>query len=156
MLALWPDSGRKGLAMLKMLIAVDGSAHAQRAIEAVARLQQKTAELKVLLVNVRDVPLYSEQYTAREAQAAESMLQQEQSRLLDAALAAARQAGLKQVSTAAEVGLAAQEITRVATEMGADVIAMGTHGRSVLGGLFLGSVAQRVVHLATMPVLLVK
>jgi nucleotide-binding universal stress UspA family protein len=40
--------------------------------------------------------------------------------------------------------------------VGADMILIGTHGRSALGGLFLGSVAQRVVHLAAVPVLLVK
>jgi nucleotide-binding universal stress UspA family protein len=33
---------------------------------------------------------------------------------------------------------------------------MGTHGRSAAGSLFLGSVAQRVLHLSALPVLLVK
>lgn len=32
-------------------------------------------------------------------------------------------------------------------------IVTGTHGRSALGGLCFGSVAQRVVHLSTLPVL---
>ncbi len=33
---------------------------------------------------------------------------------------------------------------------------MGTHGRGFLGGVVLGSVAQRVVQLAPLPVVLVK
>jgi nucleotide-binding universal stress UspA family protein len=33
---------------------------------------------------------------------------------------------------------------------------MGTHGRGAVGSLLIGSVAQRVVHLAKVPVLLVK
>jgi nucleotide-binding universal stress UspA family protein len=54
------------------------------------------------------------------------------------------------------VGEAAAEIVRAADECGAEVIVLGTRGRGSLGSLFLGSVAQRVVHLAAVPVLLVK
>lgn len=142
--------------MLKLLIAVDGSAHAQRAIEAAARLQAEAPDLDVVLVNVRDVPLYAEQYPPLDAQAVEFALQQQQSALLDEALAQAQRAGLKRVQAQAEVGLAAPEIARAAGALGADLIVIGTHGRSALGGLLLGSVAQRVVHLASTPVLLVK
>lgn len=142
--------------MLKLLVAVDGSAFAQRAIEAAARLQAETVALDVVLVHVREVPLYTEQYPALDAQAVEFALQQQQSALLEAALTAARRAGLKQVRTQAEVGHAAPEIARAASELGVDMVLIGTHGRSALGGLLLGSVAQRVVHLATTPVLLVK
>jgi len=45
---------------------------------------------------------------------------------------------------------------RVAKETGVDQILMGTHGHGTLGTFFLGSVAQRVAHLAPMPVTLVK
>jgi len=41
-------------------------------------------------------------------------------------------------------------------EKGADMIVMGTHGFSSVMGLIMGSVATKVIHLATMPVLLVK
>lgn len=142
--------------MLKLLIAVDGSAHALRALEAAGRLEPQTTGLDVVLVHVRDVPIYSDQYPPLDAQAVELALQQQQSALLEAALAAARQAGLKQVRAQAEVGLAAKEIARAASELGVDMILIGTHGRGALGGLLLGSVAQRVVHLAAVPVLLVK
>ena len=142
--------------MLKLLIAVDGSAHAQRAIEAAARLQPQTVGLDVVLLNVRDVPIYADQYPPLDAQAVEFALQQQQSAVLEAALASAHHAGLTKSRTQAAVGLAAQEIARAATDLGADMILIGTHGRGALGGLLLGSVAQRVVHLAAVPVLLVK
>jgi nucleotide-binding universal stress UspA family protein len=47
-------------------------------------------------------------------------------------------------------------ILRVAREVGADLIVMGTHGRRGLGRLLLGSVAELVVRRAACPVLTVK
>ena len=52
-------------------------------------------------------------------------------------------------------GRAAAEIVARAGKTGADMIVMGTHGRSGLEHAILGSVAERVVHHATCPVLVV-
>jgi nucleotide-binding universal stress UspA family protein len=54
------------------------------------------------------------------------------------------------------VGDAAVEILREATEAKPDLIVMGTHGRSGLGRLMMGSVAEHVVRKADCPVLTVK
>jgi nucleotide-binding universal stress UspA family protein len=54
-----------------------------------------------------------------------------------------------------EVGDPATEILRVAAELPADLIVMGTHGRTGLGRLLLGSVAELVVRRAACPVLTV-
>jgi nucleotide-binding universal stress UspA family protein len=48
-----------------------------------------------------------------------------------------------------------REILRAARAKEADLIVMGTHGRTGLSRLFLGSVAERVVRLASCPVLTV-
>lgn len=142
--------------MLKMLIPVDGSTHSNRAIETVARLAPQTQGLEVVLLNVRDVPLYYGELPPFDYESIEGRQIQRQRDLLEAALSEARRLGLAQVSTQAEQGTPASEIVRVANERGVDQIVMGTHGRSAVGGLFIGSVAQRVVHLANTPVLLVK
>lgn len=55
-----------------------------------------------------------------------------------------------------EQGFAASEIVRVAEEIQADMIVLGTHGRSGLGRLLMGSVAEQVVRKAPCPVLTVK
>lgn len=55
-----------------------------------------------------------------------------------------------------EEGDAATEILRVARELKADLIAMGTHGRTGLGRVLMGSVAEQVVRRATCAVLTVK
>ena len=76
--------------------------------------------------------------------------------MLAKSLEHARRAGLTQVSADAAQGTPADEIARIAQERGVDQIVMGTHGRGAVGRVFLGSVAQRVIHLAPMPVTVVK
>jgi universal stress protein A len=51
------------------------------------------------------------------------------------------------------VGVPGLEITRLAEEEKADLIVMGTHGRTGLKRLLMGSVAEAVVRRATCPVL---
>jgi nucleotide-binding universal stress UspA family protein len=53
-------------------------------------------------------------------------------------------------------GGAASEILRLAQETDCDLIVMGTHGRSGIGRLLLGSVADLVMRKAPCPVLTVK
>ena len=59
-------------------------------------------------------------------------------------------------TTHVHVGQAAEVIARLADELKCDLIVMGSHGRSGIAGLIMGSVASRVLHLAPCPVLLVK
>lgn len=142
--------------MLKLLLAVDGSDPARRAIDAAARLARETGGAELLLLNVRDSPVYYGELPPFDAESVERGQAAAQQTLLNEALAYAQGCGLQTVRSLAAEGLAAQEITRVAQEQHVDQIVMGTRGRNLLGGLLLGSVAQRVVHLAAMPVLLVK
>jgi nucleotide-binding universal stress UspA family protein len=58
--------------------------------------------------------------------------------------------------TRAEYGPVAETIDRIARETQADQIVMGTRGLGRVRGLLLGSVATQVVHLADIPVTLVK
>lgn len=86
-------------------------------------------------------------------------------RLLDGALANYRREldrmagelgdqGLEVATEVAE-GDAAEVIVERAAELGADLVAMGTYGRSALGRAVMGSVARRVVQHAPCPVLTV-
>jgi universal stress protein A len=53
-------------------------------------------------------------------------------------------------------GYAATEILRIAADTKCDLILMGTHGRTGMGRLMMGSVAEQVVRKAPCPVLTVK
>ncbi|MGE3179965.1 MAG: universal stress protein [Vicinamibacterales bacterium] len=53
-------------------------------------------------------------------------------------------------------GAAAQEIVRCAEEREVDLIVMGTHGRSGVRHMLLGSVAEKVIRTAPCPVLVVR
>jgi nucleotide-binding universal stress UspA family protein len=53
-------------------------------------------------------------------------------------------------------GYAAREIVDDAREVDADVIVMGSRGRSDITGLLLGSTAHKVIHLSDRPVLVVR
>ena len=60
------------------------------------------------------------------------------------------------VTAEAVVGSPAETIARRAKELGTEVIVMGTHGRGGVGHLFIGSVAERVIRLASCPVMTVR
>src|SRR3989344_7575299 len=59
-------------------------------------------------------------------------------------------------TTHIEHGEVATTIARMTRALGCDQVVMGTHGRGVLEGLLLGSVATKVLHLVNVPVTLVK
>ena len=59
------------------------------------------------------------------------------------------------ISHFTEYGLTADGIIKCATEFGADMIVVGTHNRTGLDRLFMGSVAEHVVRHSKVPVLVV-
>lgn len=141
--------------MLRLVIAVDGSDTAMRAIDTAARLAKHT-RVEAVLLNVRPAAAYHGDLTPREYERIGADERHHQDRVLAKALEHARLAGLPDAVVQAEAGSPEIDVPRVATERGADLIVMGTRGLGSLGGLLLGSVAQRVVHHANVPVLLVK
>jgi nucleotide-binding universal stress UspA family protein len=82
---------------------------------------------------------------------------------LEAEVAHNMEAYVKRVTAAGLVGDMAvvhgvpfQEIIETAKRHQVDLIVMGTHGRTGLHHVLLGSVAEKVVHLAPCPVLVVR
>lgn len=76
-------------------------------------------------------------------------------RRLDAAASRARKAGLA-VTTRLVRGIPHEEILKLARKNAAAAIVVGTHGRTGVSRLVVGSVATRLVAAATVPVLTVR
>jgi len=76
-------------------------------------------------------------------------------RRLQPLLARARKARVRASAVALE-GFASEEIVREARRRRADLIVMGTHGRTGVARFFIGSVATRVLATAGCPVLTVR
>jgi nucleotide-binding universal stress UspA family protein len=112
--------------------------------------------LRSMLLHVREERAYHGDLMPREYERIDEQARQHQAQVLEGALAHARRVGLSSVETQGEAGTPEVDIPRVARERRADMIVMGTRGLGAVGALLLGSTAQRVVHNANVPVLLVK
>ena len=142
--------------MLKILIAVDGSEHADRAIEAVGKMSRSSLELEATLLCVSPEPIFYGGYTAATIAQIEEDQKKQQTAVLAKALVHAKAQGLKLCEPARAHGVIANEIVRIAKDRQVDQIAMGTRGMGAVGNMVLGSVAQRVLHQSPVPVLLAK
>jgi nucleotide-binding universal stress UspA family protein len=68
----------------------------------------------------------------------------------------AKAGGVRATGVLLDFGVPAERITRLARARGADLIVMGTHGRTGLTRALLGSVATRVISTAPCPVMTVR
>ncbi|MGE5849127.1 MAG: universal stress protein, partial [Candidatus Methylomirabilota bacterium] len=76
-------------------------------------------------------------------------------RILQEVADAGARAGVP-VETRVVTGIPYDDILRIGAELRADLIIMGTHGRTGVSHLFMGSVAEKVVRRAPCPVLTVR
>jgi nucleotide-binding universal stress UspA family protein len=149
------ESGGQG----RVLVPLDGSALSGAALRPAGELAGALGA-GLLLVQVVPFTRYSryaagaESYSATYASDPEPALD-EARRYLEAAAAPLRRAG-HDVATAADLGMAAPTIARLAREHDAAAIALATHGRGGLARAVLGSVATGVLQLAGAPVLLAR
>ncbi len=114
------------------------------------------ADLTIVHVYMPVIPLAGEGYAA--PQVYDQMLTEiraEAQRQLDRLVTKAKRAGARAKGLLLE-GVPHDRIVRAARSMRADLIVLGTHGRTGLGRVFLGSVATRVITLAPCPVLTIR
>ena len=130
-----------------ILVPFDGSAAAIRACnEAVELAEVLGAELILLQVIEPSPYLLARDVTDQIRAMVQGDLERRASRLRSRARA---------VRTIVAEGRPWEKIVETAKDLGVDLVAMGTHGRSGLSRAILGSVAERVVRLSDAPVLTV-
>lgn len=141
---------------MKILLPVDGSEHALRAAQYVAALRaQLTSPPTVLVLNVQP-PVASglvRRFLSQEA--LDGYYRDEARGALEPVEALLVQNGMAAESHVV-VGDIAATIAEFAASHGCSQIVMGTRGLGGVKGALLGSVASEVLHLTSLPVLLVK
>jgi nucleotide-binding universal stress UspA family protein len=140
----------------KILVPTDFSEAGQAALRLASDLSYRFAvPLTLVYVFERvDYPLPNG-YVIFSSQQFEGMVAEFEQRLAQERRAAL-DASASSVTTRLLRGWPPGEITQFAKDGGFDLIVMGTHGRSGLKHLVLGSVAERVVRAAPCPVLTVR
>jgi len=124
-----------------ILLAVDGSPYSDRATTAAMNLA-KRLKAPITLISV----VYSEHKESRRRDA-ETVLERTK-KLLEVE-------GIS-VESRIVTGRYAESIVKTAQDIGCDLIMVGSHGRTGLKKLLLGSVSERVIGLAQCAVLVVK
>lgn len=140
---------------MKILLAVDGSAHSERVVRHAIRLAQSCATYEFVLLNVQepiDAPELRGHMPACEI---EAMQESRGGDAMASARALLDAAGIAYVPEVV-LGPVAASITRIAGERHFDVIVMGSHGAGALTSALMGSVTTAVIRHTPCPVTVVK
>jgi nucleotide-binding universal stress UspA family protein len=134
----------------RILVPTDFSPHSQVALRCAVSLAhaREAATITLLYVDPGVVPLYDERLGILEPNRMMAMMKLRiAERLVDVDVP---------VDERVVYGDPNEKIVEVACEHGADLIVMGTHGRSGLERVLMGSVAESVLRDAPCPVLFIK
>ncbi|MBJ9985400.1 universal stress protein [Acinetobacter sp. S40] len=139
-----------------ILIAIDDSAPSVIALKQALKLAQDLNS-KVTLVEVMQLdPITAEEYV-KTGQSNEYIERARNYILESLATIKAEYASTLEISTQLLEGFSvADAINQAAQELHVDLIVMGSHGRTGIKKIVLGSVAQKVLNESSIPVLIVK
>lgn len=137
----------------KILVPTDGSEHARRAIELASDLAFRYDAMLYILHVVAETTIPDEvlEYirVERVEESPEMVFQRKFGQgTIAAAEREARNKGLKEVQSEVVQGDPAEEIINYAREKGVDMIMIGSRGLGQVKGMFLGSVSNKVCHVA--------
>jgi nucleotide-binding universal stress UspA family protein len=143
--------------MRRILLASDFSKSSRKAFAAAVKMAKANrATLTIVHVFAPLMTFAPDQYVGPEAWEQINVRERQWARRQLAALTRrAKEAGVRAAGLVVE-GNAADQINRAARSNRADLLVIGTHGRTALARLVLGSIANRVVATAPCPVLTVR
>jgi nucleotide-binding universal stress UspA family protein len=136
----------------KVLVAYDGSEGAKLALNKARQIAQAAnAEIHVLAVG--RIPEYAE--TVSEVEEEKEQAQTYYSKIMDQAATELNRQGLSP-SVHIEFGKPADTILRVAEELEADLVVLGTHPHAAVRRRFLGATVDKVIDHAHCSVLVIR
>ncbi len=136
----------------KILLAYDGSEGAKLALKKVAEMA-KTAAAELHLLAVGRIPEYAE--TVSEVEEAREQAKGFYAKIMDEAATSLKRQGLS-ADVRIDFGKPGDVILRVAEELGADLIVLGTNPHSALRRRVLGATVDKVVDHAHCSVLVIR
>jgi len=136
----------------KILVPVDGSVPAESAVYRAVDLARQMGGAALLVVRAAEAPTFP----GADATEAQVQVVREAEEYVAALAARLKDGGFTQVESAVWYGPAAPSIVQAARAARADLIVMTTHGRSGVGRLVMGSVAESVLRGTTTPILLLR
>jgi nucleotide-binding universal stress UspA family protein len=141
---------------MKILVPVDGSEPSLRAVTLAIKLAKGARTSRILLVTVQTLAaLDAGDLRILDPSLAHEAARRSGEKALRRAVARVKAAKLR-FSTRVEFGPIAKTLARIARNEHVGHIVMGTRGLGGVRGLLLGSVATQLIHLATVPITLVK
>lgn len=142
--------------MRRVLVPYDDSGSSQRALRLAMEDVSPSAPAEIHLLNVQEwPPMYGELLSSEELREFREQQLANGGKVLARAAEPLAARGIPH-QTHVRIGSAELAIIDQAHRLCCDQIVMGTRGHSPIKGLVLGSVAGKVVHLADVPVTLVK
>jgi nucleotide-binding universal stress UspA family protein len=137
-----------------IVVGDDDSDASAAAIEEASRLAERAPAGELHVVHVMPVPTPSASPSAPSGASDLAYLAeiQESGRMLRARLDPLRTRGMR-LAAHVRLGRPDREIAQLATDLGADLIVVGVHGRRGIQRLLLGSVTESLVRHAPCPVL---
>jgi nucleotide-binding universal stress UspA family protein len=140
----------------RILIATDGSDRSKKAAEEGVELAKALGAQVVALNVVNEVVVASAvRQLGSDRKEVETKLKTAGQKAVDDIKKMGDAAGVK-VDTVIRIGAPANDVIDVAGAEKADLIVMGSHGESGASKLLIGSVVQKVLYWATIPVLVVR
>ncbi len=140
---------------MKLLVPVDGSVAARRAVAHAIWLAQGRPKSLIVLLNVQNRETLGLTDIDVRTESERDIASRQSAKALRHAIKACKEGGTP-FDARVEFGPVCETIERVAHEVRADQIVMGTRGLGRMTGLILGSVATGVIHITHVPVTLVK
>lgn len=140
----------------KVMYPTDFSDVSKKALDYIKQLKEGGAETVVVLhvVDQRGIQAI-EQYASSNSLKLEREIMEDAKKELEAVGKEIEKSGLK-VKTRLEIGVPLREILRAEQEEEVSVIVIGSHGKSNLEEMFLGSVSEKVARRCKRPILIIK